>query len=100
MNEIQELFTSFILIFPDELNFEFGLFSLLIGWVFLALFPIVIQKSQKIDNSRIDAFAVFVLVINGLGVNRELTKTKYEEKLVECDEVGSRWLAQFIVDLD
>jgi hypothetical protein len=45
MDEIQELFAPFVLILPDELNFLFGLFGLLIDWVLLAFFPIVIQKT-------------------------------------------------------
>ena len=100
VDEIEEIFTSLILTLPDELNFLFGLFGLLVDGLLFTLFTVVVKKTKKVDDSRVSTFTVFILIVNWLSFNGELTQTKDEKKLVKGYKIDIWWLTQFVIDLD
>lgn len=100
MDEIQEIFASFIFVLPCELNFLFGLFGLLVNRFFFTLFAIVVKKTEKINESWIGSFAVIILIVNGLGLNGEFGQTEDKKELIKSNEIDVGGLAQFMIDFD
>lgn len=91
VDEVEEVPTPLILTLPHQLYFLFGLLSLLVDGIFLTLFSVVVEESQKVNDSRIGPLAVLILLIYGSGLYVEFTKPKNEQKLVECDRINTLW---------
>ena len=100
MNEIQEIFASFIFFLPDELNFLFGLFGFLVNRFFFTLFTVVVKKTEKINDSLVGSFAVIILIVNGFGLNGKFRQTEDKKKLIKGNEIQVGGLAQLIIHFD